>query len=137
MNMRQKKDICKLKYMDEDILLEIWLEHMREQEYATGGYWICIWKLLLVLGFVLFAGNIRTMLVIFHISIIIECFFVIDVDIMIKNLIGGILNISLRGCSRWNNKTNLYQIYMNTTAKSANKYSIWICPCFSIGNLVM
>ena len=38
MNMRQKKDICKLKYMDEDILLEMWLERMREQEYVTGGY---------------------------------------------------------------------------------------------------
>ena len=36
--MRQKKDISKLKYMDEDMLLELWLEHMREQKRITGGW---------------------------------------------------------------------------------------------------
>jgi len=38
MNKKQKKNIEELSYMDEDILLEMWLERMREQEYATGGY---------------------------------------------------------------------------------------------------
>ena len=38
MSKRQKKSIDKLSYMDEDMLLELWLEHMREQKYVTGGY---------------------------------------------------------------------------------------------------
>ena len=36
--MKHKKDIEHLSYMDEDMLLEMWLERMREQEYVTGGY---------------------------------------------------------------------------------------------------
>jgi len=38
MNNKQKKSIDKLKYMDEDMLLEMWLERWREQERVTGGW---------------------------------------------------------------------------------------------------
>ena len=38
MNKKHKKDMEHLSYMDEDILLEYWLEHMREQRRITGGW---------------------------------------------------------------------------------------------------
>ena len=38
MNKKHKKDMEHLSYMDEDMLLEMWLERMREQRRITGGW---------------------------------------------------------------------------------------------------